>query len=125
MSTAFVKVALLLQYLRVYQDDQRMRWLCIGVMIFTSLWGFAYSFMAWFPCFPVSGYWNWTRSGAKCYGYGSLQKDAFYGTYFSSSLLNTFLDVVILLIPIPLYFRKDTLHRTKMGLLALLIMGGL
>jgi hypothetical protein len=124
MSTAFVKLALLFQYLRLFKNDPRIRWLCIGLSVFTSLWGFAYSFMAWFPCFPIQGYWTWTLQ-SHCYGYGSLNANTFFGTYSSASLINMLLDIIILIIPIPLYFRKDTQQRTKLGLLGLLFMGGL
>lgn len=60
-----------------------------------------------------------------CYGYGSLNAETFFATYSSASLINMILDIIILLIPVPLYFRKCTEPRTKMGLLGLLVMGGL
>ncbi|KAI0130455.1 hypothetical protein BJ170DRAFT_315599 [Xylariales sp. AK1849] len=124
MCTALVKLALLLQYLRIFKD-RPTRWLCIGLIIVTSLWGTAYSFMAWFPCFPVSAYWDWTITARTCYAYGSLYPTAFYATYSSASAINMLLDVIIMLIPVPLYFRKNTDNRTRLGLVGLLLMGGL
>ncbi|KAK9775531.1 hypothetical protein AB5N19_08694 [Seiridium cardinale] len=123
MSTALVKLALLFQYLRIYRENP-LRIFCIIVAIFTALWGIAYTFMALFPCFPPRGYWT-LEATATCYGYGAATADSFYATYASASAINMVLDVVILAIPIPLYFRKGTTSRTKMGLLGLLFMGGL
>ncbi|ORY60675.1 uncharacterized protein BCR38DRAFT_467728 [Pseudomassariella vexata] len=123
MSTAFVKLSLLLQYMRIFQEERSMRLICIIVLVFTGLWGCAYSIMAWFPCFPVHGYWTWTVPST-CYGFGSLDSATFFGTYASSSGINMVLDIIVLIIPFPLYFRKNTPNRTKMGLLALLFLGG-
>lgn len=123
MSTAFVKLALLFQYLRIYSEGL-LRRVCIGLAVITTIWGCVYAFLAWFPCFPVRGYWTWTIT-AQCYGYGSLVPESFYATYSSMSAINMVLDFIILAIPIPLYFRKDTPSRTKLGLCGLLVMGGL
>ncbi|KAI1850926.1 hypothetical protein JX266_003591 [Neoarthrinium moseri] len=123
MSTALVKLALLFQYLRIFTKGF-LRHVCIVTIVFTSLWGVAYSFMAWFPCFPIRGYWTWTI-GATCYGYGSLIPSIFYGTYSSAAAINMVLDITILIIPMPLYFRENTGNRTKLSLIGLLFLGGL
>ncbi|KAH8648540.1 hypothetical protein BX600DRAFT_116200 [Xylariales sp. PMI_506] len=126
MSIFLVKLALLLQYLRIFRQDNfpRTDTFCRILVFFVSLWGAAFSFMAWFPCFPVAGYWDWTLD-AKCYGYGSLDPDVFYAIYAASSSMNLVFDVIILAIPVQLYFGEDSSRRTKMGLLAVLFMGGL
>lgn len=125
MSTCLVKLALLLQYLRIYKEGV-LRTTCLVVTAITALWGIAYTFMAFFPCFPLTAYWSLAEtSSALCYGYGATTSDAFYGTYSSASAINMILDVVILAIPVPLYFREGTPTRAKMGLLGLLFMGGL
>ncbi|KAH8195301.1 hypothetical protein TruAng_010524 [Truncatella angustata] len=125
MSTCLVKLALLLQYLRIFKDGP-LRFVTIIVMTFTALWGTAYAFMAFTPCFPVRAYWNpLSMTDATCYAYGATTSDAFYGTYSSASAINMILDIAVLAIPVPLYFRKDTPARAKMGLLGLLFMGGL
>jgi hypothetical protein len=124
MSSALVKLALLFQYMRVFKEELRMRRLSQGVAIFTLIWGLAYTFMGWFPCFPIYGYWTWTIK-AKCYGFGSVNPSVFFGTYASASVMNMVQDMVILAIPFPLFFRKDTTSRTRMGLLGLFAMGAL
>lgn len=38
---------------------------------------------------------------------------------------NITLDMLILFLPLPIYFRRNTQRNTKLGLLALFFMGGL
>jgi hypothetical protein len=118
MSSAFIKLSLLFQYLRIF-DKGSHRVFCIVVLAITAGWGFSYSFIAWFSCFPplnfVSGY---------CYGFASSDAHTLYGTFLSHSATNMALDLVILLTPLPLLFRKNTQRNTKMGLIALFSMGG-
>jgi hypothetical protein len=71
MSTALIKLSLLFQYLRAV-DSGRIRIFCIALIVIISIWGFIYSFMAWFPCFPIRAYWDWTLTSAKCYAYGMM-----------------------------------------------------
>lgn len=121
MSTAFVKLALLFQYLRIFKEG-RMRAITIVVMIVTALWGAAYTFMAIVPCFPIHKYWVLTIPG-KCYGFGSLDASVFYGMYASSAAMNMTLDLIVLAIPVPVYFSRDTPFKSKLGLTALFCMG--
>ncbi|KAH8651126.1 hypothetical protein BX600DRAFT_516720 [Xylariales sp. PMI_506] len=128
MSLALVKIALLLQYLRIFgPESPRTRLLCIFTVTLVSLWGVAYSFLAWFPCFPVEAYWNLTAGfpGTVCYAYGSIHPNEFYGTYLSNAVFNMVFDIVILVIPIQLYFEENASSKTKLGLLAVLLMGGI
>ena len=71
MSTALIKLSLLFQYLRMFERGLT-RTLCIGMIVIISCWGIAYSIMAWFPCFPIQAYWDWSITNAKCYAYGSF-----------------------------------------------------
>ncbi|KAK8023573.1 hypothetical protein PG993_011639 [Apiospora rasikravindrae] len=121
MSTAFVKLSLLFQYLRIYREG-KMRTACIVTMIITALWGAAYTFMAVVPCFPIQKYWTLTLPG-KCYGFGSLNPPVFYAMYASSAAMNMTLDLVVLALPVPFYFDKNTPVKSKLGLIGLFCMG--
>ncbi|KAK8068556.1 hypothetical protein PG996_007668 [Apiospora saccharicola] len=121
MSTAFVKLALLFQYLRIFKEG-RMRAITISVMVITAVWGAAYTFMAIVPCFPIQKYWTLTLPG-KCYGFGSLNPPVFYAMYASSAAVNMTLDLAVLAIPIPVYFAANTPFKSKLGLTALFCMG--
>ncbi|EMD68417.1 hypothetical protein COCSADRAFT_80211 [Bipolaris sorokiniana ND90Pr] len=108
---AIIKVALLFQYLRIFKAG-RMRWICIGLLIAVILWGIAFSFTAWFPCFPVRGYWDRTIP-AKCYGFGFGNLDEFVMTYKAQSATNMMFDIAIFVAPMIL-FRTPNLRRKNL-----------
>lgn len=127
MSTALIKISLLLQYMRLYQRGTRLYNTCRGLAVFVSLWGIVYSIIAWVPCVPVSDYWTVLHeqdiSGVKCYGYGSQSVEVFKATYESHAAVNMVLDLVVMALPIPLYFEAGAHGRTRMGLVGIIIMG--
>lgn len=90
--------------------------------------------MAWVPCVPVSTYWNVIyRVGdtdgdaepMRCYAYGSQFVSVFKATYESHAAVNMALDLLVMALPIPLYFQIGTPLKTRMGLVGILIMGAL
>lgn len=121
-ATTFIKEALLLQYLRAYGRGKSIWHFTLYTAIFTALWGFAYSFMAWFPCFPVKSFWE-NPPDAACYGYGSDSPTQFVGTYESHTAVNMVLDFIVLIIPIPLLFKEGSTLRQRLRIVALLAMG--
>ncbi|OTB09854.1 hypothetical protein K445DRAFT_271728 [Daldinia sp. EC12] len=123
-STALVKEALLLQYLRVFDRARFIRRFLIALVVFTALWGFAYSFLAWVPCVPVYDYWS-GRSDPNCYGYGSQYPTSFAATFESHAAVNMVLDIIVLVIPLPLLFKDGTTSSARVRLAALLSMGTL
>lgn len=122
LATAFIKLALLLQYIRLFPHRQNLRRFCVGLIIFTSIWGAVYGFMAWVPCFPVHGYWD-RDPNAVCYAFGNGLGKAFTITYETHTAINMVLDVLVLAIPIPLWFEKESTFRVKLGLLGLFSIG--
>ncbi|KAI0105371.1 hypothetical protein F4776DRAFT_475831 [Hypoxylon sp. NC0597] len=120
-STALIKEALLLQYLRVFDRGIFVRRLLIGLIVFTALWGVAYSFLAWAPCIPVQDFWN--NGGPTCYGYGSQYAGPFVATFESHAAINMALDTLVLIIPLPLFFKDGTTTCTRVRLVGLLSMG--
>jgi hypothetical protein len=120
MSTAFIKLSLLFQYLRIIKGGI-LRQLTIGLIVFVSLWGLAYSIISWIPCYPVEATWNWTVQ-ATCWGYSSPTLGAFLATYESHMAVTMVLDIIVFTIPIPLYFRKDLPENGRAGLIGLLCM---
>ncbi|XXH02151.1 hypothetical protein Hte_008519 [Hypoxylon texense] len=121
MSTTLIKLSLLFQYLRVFHGGV-MRTICITMLVIVGLWGAAYSFMGWVPCFPVSGYWD-MGVNSTCYAFGSTNANEFFATYVSHTAVNTILDMIVFAIPVPLYFHRGTVRRTKIGLAGLVVMG--
>ncbi|KAF3070988.1 putative integral membrane protein [Daldinia childiae] len=122
ISTTLVKLCLLSQYLRIFEAPSRARTVCwIGLAV-AGTWGVGFSFCALFPCFPVSGFWNW-NSPAHCYGFGSKVPEEIAGTFAGHTGSNAVLDALVLAIPVPLYFRKSTAWRQRFGIGILLILG--
>lgn len=122
-SNALVKLSILLQYLRLFKDRMRnLRVATTVLIIIVSMWGFAFSFMAWFPCFPVQQFYR-LGSELSCYGYGSTNSMEVYNVVVSSNATNMALDFIILVLPIPLLFSDDTIRKTKLGLMGLLVIG--
>ncbi|GKT45251.1 uncharacterized protein ColSpa_05432 [Colletotrichum spaethianum] len=122
MSTAFIKISLLFQYLRIFDQPSFTRRLCIYTIIFVCVWATTYGFLAWVPCVPVKAYWDWSIPASR-WAYGSLNAEIFSATYESHSAVNIALDLLVLGIPVPLYFKQDAPLKSKLGLLALLGIG--
>ncbi|OTA54939.1 hypothetical protein K449DRAFT_469185 [Hypoxylon sp. EC38] len=122
ISTALMKLCLLAQYLRIFDRGTRARLICWIGLVICALWGAAFSFCALFPCFPVSGFWNW-QWPAHCYGFGSKVSSEIAGTFAAHTGSNVVLDAMVLLIVVPLYFRKDTAWKQRLGIGLLLLLG--
>ena len=120
MSTAFIKLSLLFQYLRIYETGWTRK-LCLGLIIFTSLWGLAFSIITWVPCYPVSGFWDFSVPSVR-WGYASTSITELLATYETHMSLTVLLDLIIFCIPIPIYFRQETTANTRKSLLALFVM---
>ncbi|KAI1492977.1 hypothetical protein F5X96DRAFT_667179 [Biscogniauxia mediterranea] len=132
ISTTLMKLTLLTQYLRVFGKGTQTRKVVWGMIIFVTLWGVAFSFCAIAPCFPVTGFWNWTAP-AVCYGFGSKAPSEIAGTFIAHGITNAITDLIVLSIPVPLcmwdliflrspiqkYFRKssDTKQQVAVGTL--------
>ena len=120
-NTALIKISLLFQYLRVFKEGI-VRWICICLLIFVALWGTAFGFMAWFPCFPVRGYWD--RSiGPRCYGYGYNDNATFIATFQTHTAINMMLDLAIFLIPLVLYRQRGLRRQSLFALTGLFTLG--
>lgn len=97
--------------------------------VLIGLWGVGFSFTAWFPCFPVSAYWNfndWVHmEDAKCYAFGSKYAAEFTAIYEIHGGFNMVFDIVVLGLPVFIYLGKDLTGPERRGLLALFVMGTL
>jgi hypothetical protein len=122
-TTAIIKVSLLLQYLRLFRQGT-LRWITIILLAVVAGWGLAFSFLAWFPCLPVSGFWNRTAS-SKCYGFGYRTMDEAKMTLFVFAGTNMFFDIVIFLIPLTEYFRPGLKKKQILAMTGLFAMGSL
>lgn len=103
LQTALIKISILLQYLRMLRpggdivrggNGGRLRAWCLSLVAISALWGAIYSVMAWAPCVPVNGYWNWElvlTGRARCWGFGSQNPIAFDAAFASHNATNMLL----------------------------------
>lgn len=123
MSTALIKIALLLQYLRVFDRGSFAHRLSFGLLIFVSLWGLAFSIVAWFPCYPaISAYWS-LKADVNCWGFASQDPVEFRATFTAHTAMNMVLDLLVLSIPASLCFRPVVQGKTRWGLSGVLLLG--
>lgn len=90
-SAGLIKLALLFQYLRVYEKGTPLRIAVVITTVIVALWCLAYSILSWIPTVPVSAYWNLTMPAVR-YAYGSLYVEPFVLTYTSMTASNMVLD---------------------------------
>lgn len=117
-----MKLCLLSQYLRVFCDDHRARRVCWFFIVLSALWGIAFSVIAIVPCVPISGFWDWAEP-AHCYGFGSKIPNEIGGTYAAHVGSNVILDLIVLAIPTPLYFRTFKQRKQRLGFTFMILLG--
>ncbi|GAP83868.2 putative integral membrane protein [Rosellinia necatrix] len=122
ISTTLMKLCLLSQYLRLFCDDPRARRVCWFFIVVSALWGTAFSIIAIVPCVPVSGFWYWDEP-ARCYGFGSKKPHEIGGTYAAHVGTNVILDLIVLAIPIPLYFQTFKQKKQRVGFSIMILLG--
>jgi len=57
MCAGLVKLSLLCQYLRMFKSGV-LRTTCLVLLYTTGFWTLFWFMQGWFPCFPVSGFWD-------------------------------------------------------------------
>jgi hypothetical protein len=122
-TSVVIKLSLLFQYMRLFREGYR-RTLTLALLALVTLWGGAFVFMAWFPCFPVHGFWDKTIvPQAKCYGFGFRTVPEVKGTLFAFAGTNMGLDICIFLVPLTEYFRPGLKRRQLLAMTGLFAIG--
>jgi hypothetical protein len=80
--------------------------------------------MAWFPCFPVKGYWN-KEVPAKCYGFGFENRDDFISLFESHTALNMTFDIAVFLAPMVLFTAPSLSRKNVLGLTGIFLFGAM
>ncbi|EFQ34621.1 hypothetical protein CGRA01v4_14058 [Colletotrichum graminicola] len=123
ISTCTIKIAILLQYLRIFERGTKTRTFTIVVLVITTLWGIAYTFLAWVPCIPVAAYWDWTIPSQARWGFGSQTAERLIWTYAIHGTTNMVLDFTIYAIPLPLYLNNKANEKSRKSVLCLFLLG--
>ena len=121
MEAAFIKISLLLQFLRIFKAGL-MRWTCIVLLVAVSLWGIGFSFVSLVPCFPVRGFWDRTIN-AHCYGYGLSNVADFVNIYKAHSASNMAFDIAIFLTPLVLFGRPSLKAKNLLAMAGIFTFG--
>ncbi|KAF2825522.1 hypothetical protein CC86DRAFT_446784 [Ophiobolus disseminans] len=130
-STTCIKLAILFQYLRLFSESSSLtstsryrlaRQITISLIVLCSLWGFTFFWLSIFPCKPVALNWDTTLKG-KCIGWGSKDPNHFYAMFAAHSASNMFLDILVLLVPLPFLSTLRLAGRSKAGLMTLFTLG--
>ncbi|KAF6802826.1 integral membrane protein [Colletotrichum musicola] len=123
VATALIKLALLFQYLRMFEHGTKSRFITVFVIVVTALWGIAYSLLAWIPCWPVSAFWDLKTTNATRWAFGSHDPVIFARTFESHVGINVALDLIVFAIPINLFLESSLRTKSRLGLLGLFTMG--
>ncbi|KAF9738537.1 hypothetical protein PMIN06_001699 [Paraphaeosphaeria minitans] len=122
-NTAVIKLSLLTQYLRIFKAGT-MHWVCKALVVIISAWGFAYGFMAWFPCFPPQAYYESLKyPNARCYGYGFVNVNDFIGLFESHTALNMVFDTTIFITPMILFTKPNLRMKNVIAMSGIFIVG--
>ncbi|PVH98240.1 hypothetical protein DM02DRAFT_615956 [Periconia macrospinosa] len=124
-STTCVKLAILIQYLRLFDNElPNIRKLILGLVGLISMWGVTFTFLALFSCSPISSFWRFTQAG-KCVGWGSKDPNVFFATFVGHAASNMVLDIIVLSLPITFFGHLRMSGKTRFGLITLFGMGGI
>ncbi|OLN85268.1 hypothetical protein CCHL11_04371 [Colletotrichum chlorophyti] len=123
MATALIKLALLFQYLRMFEKGSKSRLVTTVFIVITALWGLVYSFLTWVPCIPVYAFWNLSIITETRWAFGSRDPGVFARSFESQVGMNVALDLICFAIPIPLFLKAGLRTKSRMGLISLFIMG--
>ncbi|KAF5507163.1 hypothetical protein CGCA056_v013842 [Colletotrichum aenigma] len=123
MATTFIKLALLCQYLTMFDHGSLSYRISMVMLIITAMWGTAYSVIAWFPCNPVSAQWELTKPATGRWGFGSDDLGVYKRTYISHVATNMILDMVVCGLPLPFAWGNGIRKRSVYGVVSLFILG--
>ncbi|KAF2279130.1 uncharacterized protein EI97DRAFT_456523 [Westerdykella ornata] len=125
-STTCIKLALLLQYLRLFDISSRKlpTTLTRAMIILISLWGATFFLLALFSCRPIAKNWNWMLPGT-CVAWGSKDANVFFACWAAHAASNMMFDILVFALPTPFLRDLRMQGKTRVGLVALFSLGGI
>jgi len=112
------KISILMFYLRIF-PSHHFKIACYIAMGFVALWTIIIEFLAIFQCWPVSYNWEGWKGD---YPHPHTCVDLNAQTY-SSSAINIFQDVMVLLLPIPWLLKLNVSLKKKLNILIMFSIG--
>ncbi|KAK3389735.1 hypothetical protein B0H63DRAFT_464238 [Podospora didyma] len=123
LSVTFIKIALLFQYLRIFEADSKRILICKCLIFIIAIWGMIFAIFTWLPCIPLDAFWDFSLIDAKCWGFGSRHLSEFMHYFVSQAITTSIFDLVIFILPAHLYFQPGAQKKTRIALLCLFAMG--
>ena len=113
-SITIIRMSVVLFYRRIFGKDRRFRmalWVTVAILI---AWYIAITVLAVFQCSPVKKQFDYTIPGS-CL--------SFYGTFIGVTVPNFFIDVILLLLPVPMLWKLKIKKAKKIALTANFLLG--
>lgn len=110
---AVIQLSILMSYRRIALS-RWFRWAVWVMVTVTTVWGLSFAFSAWFACVPLHRYWD--SSHRK--GCINDELDIAIG-----SISHIALSALILVLPIPIFWRLGLPFRERLILIALMSAG--
>lgn len=123
MSTACIKISLILQFLRIFTTGH-MRYVCFALLSTTALWGLASVILALIPCWPVKGAWE-LLTPTKCWAFSIRDSKSMVTSNETHAVINMVLDILVLLTAVKLLFAAQIEKKQRVGLSVMLVLGSL
>ncbi|KAF2804669.1 uncharacterized protein BDZ99DRAFT_425517 [Mytilinidion resinicola] len=131
-STTLIKIAILQQYLRLFEGASNLvRRICYVLIAVTGAWGISFSLVALLGCHPIRANWEAKyfldpKLNAKhCIAFGSKDAGTIFRTFAGHASSNMFLDVLVLLTPMPFLKTLKMQGKTRWGIIALFAIGAI
>ncbi|CZT22918.1 uncharacterized protein RCC_08625 [Ramularia collo-cygni] len=115
LSLCCTKVAILLQYLRVFSPMKTFRMCCFILLTVVVIYAIYAAGTAIFACSPIAFFWDHRLEG-KC-----LPR---FPIWFANAAINIVTDIVIVVLPIPVMSDLELPTRTKRALMTVFLLGG-
>lgn len=113
-SLSFTKISILLQYRRIFQTP-RFTVICWVLLVIAILYGLSTFIGSIFQCVPVSAF--WTQEHSKCIN--------MFASWFFNAAMNIFMDLAILILPMPVLKNLNLPRRQKYLLIGVFATGGI
>ena len=114
VSITFIRLSVVLFYYRIFGRD---RWFKIHLLITSAIliaWFIAFTVLAVFQCVPGARQWDYSIPG-HCY--------RLYGTFVGVTIPNIFVDVLLLVLPLPMFWKLQIKLKKKTALIVNFVLG--
>ncbi|KAK4164794.1 hypothetical protein QBC43DRAFT_317470 [Cladorrhinum sp. PSN259] len=122
-SITFIKIALLFQYLRIFEPGSGRRVFCKCMIALVAVWGTPFAILSVAPCYPVSAYWDFSIRNARCWAFSGRDLLEFMHVFVAHAITTAVLDFIVFIIPVRLFFKPNAKQKLRLSLVCLFVLG--